>query len=110
MLKIHGELKYICTIPVNIKLYMYLLNIFCVNVILQNNAFLSFLNLEGFHKIKKKLIYLLEKYNVLCLDLGLENNCKTTLNYEVRLKRNGTEVTDCATRLTISNQHFYSVA
>ena len=30
--------------------------------------------------------------------------------YEVRLKRNGTEVTDCATRLTISNQHFYSVA
>ena len=30
--------------------------------------------------------------------------------YEVWLKRNWTDVTDCATRSTIGNQHFYSVA
>ena len=30
--------------------------------------------------------------------------------YEVWLKRNGTDVTDCETQLIIGNKHFHSVA
>ena len=54
------------------------------------------------------IVYLVYPH-LMCQWFGTNTNPEPSNIYEVWLKRNGTDVTDCATRLIIGNQHFHSV-